>query len=156
MVVERLTGDRWADLRALRLAALADAPDAFWATLAEETDFDESRWRAFVAGVAWFVIRRDARVVGAAGGVRDADGEPELIGMWVAPEVRGCGYGARLVSVVCDWARGIGASTIGLWIVQGNGPARRLYERAGFRPTGERAALPSPRVGVEERMRLTL
>lgn len=156
MDVERLGDYQWADLRALRLAALAEAPDAFWATLADESGYDETRWRAFVAGVAWFVVRRDAEVVGAAGGVQTEDGEPELIGMWVAPGVRGRGYGAALVSAVSDWARGVGAPAIGLWIVQGNDPARNLYQRCGFRPTGERAPLPSPRVGVEERLRLTL
>ena len=156
MDVERLGGDQWADLRGLRLAALADAPEAFWATSAEESGFDESRWRMFVSGVAWFAVRRDADVVGAAGGVQTEGGEAELIGMWVAPGVRGRGYGADLVSAVCDWARGVGAAAIDLWIVQGNDPARSLYERCGFRPTGERAPLPSPRVGVEERMRLTL
>ncbi|HEY5845276.1 MAG TPA: hypothetical protein VIT42_00650 [Microlunatus sp.] len=45
MHVEQLGGEQWADLRALRLAALADEPAAFWATLAEEAAFDESRWR---------------------------------------------------------------------------------------------------------------
>lgn len=156
MQVEQLSGEQWADLRTLRLAALADEPEAFWATLAEEAAFDESRWRAFVTGVVWFVIRQDGRIVGGAGGVPTADGEPELIGMWVAPDARGRGFGAGLVAAVCDWARGIGASTVGLWIVQGNGPARALYERCGFRPTGERAVLPAPRVGVEQRLELTL
>jgi len=155
MKVERLRADQWADLRGLRLAALADAPEAFWATLADEAGYHESRWRTFVTGVAWFVVRRDAEIVGAAGGVRGEGAEPELIGMWVAPGVRGRGYGAALVDAVCDWARGNGATSIGLWIVQGNGPARTLYQRCGFQPTGERTPLPSPRVGVEERLRLT-
>lgn len=156
MHVEQLGGEQWADLRALRLAALADEPAAFWATLAEEAAFDESRWRAFVTDVIWFVIRQEGRVVGGAGGLPTAGSGPELIGMWVAPEVRGRGFGASLVAAVCDWARGIGAATVGLWIVEGNGRARSLYERCGFRPTGENAAPPAPRVGMEQRLRLTL
>ena len=79
-----------------------------------------------------------------------------MIGMWVAPEVRGRGFGTSLVAAVCDWARGIGASIVGLWIAEGHGRARSLYERCGFRPTGEHAALPAPRVGVEERLELIL
>ena len=133
----------------------ADEPAAFWATLAEEAEFDESRRRAFVTGVVWFVILQDGRIVGAAGGVPNAGGETELIGMWAAPEVRGRGFGASLVAAVCDWARGIGASTVGLWIVEGNGRARSLYEQCGFRSTGESAALPAPHVGVEQRLQLT-
>jgi hypothetical protein len=40
-----LTPDDWRTWRSIRLAALADAPDAFGSRLEDWTDADEGRWR---------------------------------------------------------------------------------------------------------------
>ena len=47
--VRRLTEADWTLARELRLRALADAPDAFAATLAQEEGFPETRWRGRLA-----------------------------------------------------------------------------------------------------------
>jgi len=44
-VVERITGDDWEHLRAVRLGALADSPSAFGSSLEREQQYDEERWR---------------------------------------------------------------------------------------------------------------
>jgi ribosomal protein S18 acetylase RimI-like enzyme len=43
-----------------------------------------------------------------------------------------------------------------LWVAEANEPARRLYERYGFTPTGDRQPLPSNPAVPEIRMRRPL
>ena len=56
-LVRRLRPDEWRDLRALRLRALEDAPDAFGATLAEEAAEPDLTWQER-AGAADRLVRR--------------------------------------------------------------------------------------------------
>jgi GNAT superfamily N-acetyltransferase len=51
--------------------------------------------------------------------------------------------GSALITAVAGWARARGALALHLWVTESNNPARRLYERSGFTPTGERQPLPS-------------
>ena len=44
-LVRQLTPDDWRTLREIRLAALADAPDAFMTTYADAVGLDEQQWR---------------------------------------------------------------------------------------------------------------
>lgn len=158
VVIDRLGPEQWSVLRDLRLASLADSPTAFWATHADEAAFDQQRWDGFVRAAAWFVATRDGQRVGIAGaltGPEEAD-EPELIGMWVAPQARGAGVGARLVDAVCEWATAQGAPAVSLWVLDGNDDARRVYARSGFTETGERMPLPRDPSQVELRMRKTV
>lgn len=52
----------------------------------------------------------------------------------VIPEARGQGLGRRLLQEAFDEARRRGHSTIGIMVIHGNEPARRLYESFGFKP----------------------
>jgi GNAT superfamily N-acetyltransferase len=61
--------------------------------------------------------------------------------MWVAPEARAAGAGAALVEAVAGWAGANGARTLRTAVTVGNDGAARLYERTGFRATGEREPL---------------
>ena len=68
--------------------------------------------------------------------------------MFVRPRARGRGVGEALIAAVLDWARARNATSVHLWVTETNKPARLLYERCGFSPTGERQPLPSnPNVG---------
>jgi RimJ/RimL family protein N-acetyltransferase len=138
MRVRRASGDDWERLRDLRLRALADAPDAFLTTLEEACARTDDEWRAWAESTVVFV---DDGFTGMAGGFVQADGTPMLIGMWVAPERRGSGLAEALAGAVVDWARGLGAPRIVLWVVIGNAPAERLYERVGFVRTGVEAEM---------------
>ena len=60
--------------------------------------------------------------------------------------------GAALVRAVLAWAAGNGATEVGLWVTRGNEPAIRLYERAGFTPTGAYQPLASDPCKDELRM----
>lgn len=136
----------WASWRALRLAALAEAPYAFGSRLADwqgEGDREE-RWRArlSIAGSHNLIALRDREPVGMASGLpTDVAGIAELVSMWVAPSARGCGVGDLLLGAVIAWARGAGAHEVMLSVADGNDAAAALYRRHGFRDTGEPAVM---------------
>lgn len=108
--------DDWRLWRELRLAALAEAPEAFGSTLAEWQDATETRWRErlSIPGAIDLVAYVDGEPAGMATGVpSDGHAAVELISMWVSPAARGRGVGDRLIGAVA------------------------LYERNGFVATGE-------------------
>jgi GNAT superfamily N-acetyltransferase len=93
----------------------------------------------------------DERPVGAIGGYTPPGAQAVLlIAMWARPDLRGRGVGDLLVREVLAWARENGWSQVRLRVADGNSPARRLFERHGFVPTGRRDALESnPEVYTE-------
>ena len=152
VVILRVTENDWRALRAVRLAALAEAPTAFGSTARREQDFDEDRWRAWARSAAMFVAVAGESAVGIAAGVAGKSGvERKLVAMWVSPRWRGRDVASRLMSAVIDWSGVEGAERVTLWVAQGNEPARRLYRRRGFRFTSGRKPLPSnPALFIDE------
>jgi len=153
VTVERLQPGDEARLRAVRLRALQDAPDAFETTFEESSARPAEHWRDAIARLATFVATSDGG--GDVGLVRGAphDQSPAagyLVSMWVAPEARGQGIGAALVAAVIDWARGRGFTRLVLDVAEGNERAWRLYRRMGFVPNGVVGALPPPRDHIRE------
>jgi GNAT superfamily N-acetyltransferase len=53
----------------------------------------------------------------------------------VAHAARGAGIGQRLLDAAIAWLRGRGMPRVVLWTAAPNEPARRLFERRGFRQT---------------------
>ena len=144
-VVRRLTADDWQALRAIRLRALADAPDAFGSTLEREASGPDDAWRDWAGRGDRTVVlaKRDGVAVGiASGGPAPAEERAAgLYAMWVEPEARGTGVAELLVDAVEAWARGAGYAEIGLGVTVGNDRATALYERLGYRDTGARMPL---------------
>ena len=60
-----------------------------------------------------------------------------LIGMFVDATQRGRGVGAALVESVTEWARTLAAPHLYLWATSTNRYAIALYERYGFKQTGQ-------------------
>lgn len=152
-----LTPDDWRTWRSLRLAALAEAPYAFGSRLADWQGAGdrEERWRTRLSSPGSYnvVAVLDGRPVGMASGVPGAeDGVAELISMWVSPAARGHGVGDVLVQPVTRWAQHLGARLLRLTVAQGNEPAAALYQRHGFRRTGELGDLMPDGVRREEVM----
>ncbi|HUZ85920.1 MAG TPA: GNAT family N-acetyltransferase [Candidatus Baltobacterales bacterium] len=131
-----MSPDDWEVFRAVRLAALKDAPYAFASTYEREIRAGEDDWRRRLAGRCQFVAEVDGEVAGTVGGIASDDGGAALISMWVAPSARGRGVGESLVHAVLDWARGEGHPAVCLWFAEGNVAAERLYLRCGFVRTG--------------------
>ena len=146
MEIRRVGLDQWEAVRALRLRALTEDPDAFGMTLDDATGQSEASWRDWVGSPerGFFAAVTDdgrfvAMVVGAP--VDDRPGAAGLFGMWVAPEARRAGVGMALIGCVEDWARTAGYQRIGLGVTTTNASAIRLYVRSGFVDIGERHPL---------------
>ena len=139
-------------VRAIRLAALADAPDAFSSTLAREEARTPGEWRGWIEQGAVFLYETAAGPRGIVAGMphRDDPARAYLIAMWVHPGARGSGVADALVRAVLAWAGGEGFARVVLDVRAGNEPARRLYERHGFRTTGH--ATPGRHGGIELEM----
>jgi GNAT superfamily N-acetyltransferase len=151
----------WRVLRDIRLAALCEAPHAFASTYAREAAFTEADWlRRTTSGATFLAYLPEAGAdpVGLAGGYlpEPAPEVAELVSMWVSPRARGRGAGEALIAAVVGWAATTQAVTVHLWVTESNKPARRLYERCGFVPTGERQPLPSSPDLEEVAMALSL
>ncbi len=136
VVLRVLSADEWQLFRDLRLAALEEAPYAFVTMLAEwqgERD-TERRWRQRLTDVPFNVIAcLDGTPCGMASGTEpNADGEIELISMWVAPRARGKGAGEALIDAVIRWARTQRVERVSLDVWEDNERAIALYERCGF------------------------
>jgi 5'-3' exonuclease/ribosomal protein S18 acetylase RimI-like enzyme len=136
--IRRVRSENWADLRDVRLAALADAPCAFASTLDQETGYDERRWREWIGRTVFFLAWHGGRPAGLVGGFGQEDGGWHVISMWVSPPARGAGLAGRLIAAVARHARAEGAPALTLWVTDGNDRARAFYRRAGFRSTGRR------------------
>lgn len=134
--IRRLRPAEWRTYRALRLAALVDAPHAFGSTLEGELARAEADWRHRLRRRVLFAAWVDGAPVGTAGYLREADGA-ELISMWVDPRHRGRGVGDDLVRAVVAWSERKRCDVLRLWVSEGNRPAERLYARHGFVRTGE-------------------
>ncbi len=85
---------------------------------------------------AYYVVETAGRVVGG-GGIAPIEGGSfgtcELRKMYLLPEARGLGAGARLLARCLATARGYGYRACYLETLTGMDAARRLYHRAGFR-----------------------
>jgi len=154
--VRRFCADEWREYRALRLAALADAPDAFSSTHADAAARPEDSWRERMAGMTddWdLALVAEAVTAAAEDAAIDAESEPAGLAwgriepkapetatvyqMWVAPAHRRLGAGRLLLDTVVAWAAERGASEVRLDVTIGNTAAWRMYESAGFRPCDE-------------------
>lgn len=135
-----ITADDWEAFREVRLRALADSPDAFGVTLAEAVSQPESVWRERASGPNPVVLAFSGDRPVAMGGLYAPEDSPDAYvwGMWVEPESRGRGVGARLLGVLLDLARARADDrTVRLHVTEGNDGARHLYESHGFVATGE-------------------
>lgn len=140
--------DDWPRLRELRLKALAQDPLAFGSTLAREAVFDEPLWQERVrnsssgsAQSTLVALAPGERWVGMIT-LHYVEGAWRVFGMWVDPVVRGRGVGGRLLDLGIAWAEDAhpGAG-VELSVNPRQTFAVRLYERRGFRFTGQEEPL---------------
>lgn len=141
-------------LRAIRLRALADAPDAFYTTLEQAEAFDEAQWIDQLDRLPTFVAEIEGGDIAMVRGKLDDNGtDAWLLSMWVAPEARGQGVGDRLVDTIIEWAISEGRERLLLEVTDKNAGAIRLYDRKGFKPTGRTGPFAEPRAHISEHER---
>lgn len=138
LTVRALSEAEWSEFKTVRLAALADAPEAFAATAEEEEAFDEDYWRARMRRSVRFVAERGEAplgVVSLGDGKAEDHSVGEIFGLWVRPEARGTGVATALVRAGARRARQDGRSFVAYWVGTDNGPGVAFASGMGFRPT---------------------
>jgi GNAT superfamily N-acetyltransferase len=88
--------------------------------------YDASRDRGWIAEI-------DGENAGAVMLANDGGGVARLRLLFVEPNARGLGIGARLVDEAIRFARGAGYRTITLWTHSVLTAARHIYQSAGFK-----------------------
>ena len=143
-------------LRAIRLEALRDSPEAFCTTLAQAEAWDDSRWTEQLKQLPTFVAAKASvsgleRDVGMVRIVRH-ETRPDtavLISMWVDAASRGDGVADALLDATIVWARDSGCARVLLSVAEDNVRARAFYVRRGFKPTGVVETMPPPRDTIQ-------
>jgi ribosomal protein S18 acetylase RimI-like enzyme len=131
----------------------ADEIAALWAVAnrARGAYFSEAsvgvvRERIGAAAAVGKIAEEDGRVVGVAilsparehgGRGEPVPGLAHLNTVAVNPEHWGMGIGRALVALIVEHARQVGYVELQLYVDGDNERARRLYERDGWKPTGE-------------------
>ncbi|MGB4136179.1 MAG: GNAT family N-acetyltransferase [Microbacterium sp.] len=146
--VRRIRADEWAEVKALRLRALADPvahlafldtaphaaaqPDVFWQQRAQNSAVGD--------GAAQFVAVADGGGwIGTATVLtsRDRPGAGLVVGVYIVDGHRGGGTIEALLDAAEAWSREQGHSALFLEVHVDNVRAQRAYERCGFVRTGE-------------------
>ncbi|NHA70059.1 GNAT family N-acetyltransferase [Phycicoccus flavus] len=141
ITVRTLGVEEWDQYRTMRLRALAESPEAFVATHADEEAEAEDFWRARMQRSTRLLAEREEEALGIASVGALGEDEPhiaQLFGLWVRPEARGSGVAAALVRSGARVAAEQGRSHLYYWVGTDNGRAVAFASSFGFRPTGNR------------------
>ncbi|MDO5605231.1 MAG: GNAT family N-acetyltransferase [Paracoccus sp. (in: a-proteobacteria)] len=137
----RLTPERAAQWRDIRLEALREAPEAFGSGLDEWEDRPLEDFAARLAGCEMWAAGpapgRPMAVASWEAGISPA--EPDLgwvMSVYVTPKARGRGLGDAIFARLVERAGRAGMTRLGLHVGQKNAAAQALYRRAGFIATG--------------------
>ncbi|MEU4561816.1 GNAT family N-acetyltransferase [Actinoplanes sp. NPDC023936] len=146
-----LAPDEWRRLRAARLAALADAPDALLPAQPPESTWSEQRWRSSWRDALWVVAESGTETVGLARLSWTGTGA-YVESVWTRRDHRQRGVASALVRrLIAEHPADRGE--IFVWVVQPNDAAMRLYASLGFETTKVTQWL-SALNRVEEQLRL--
>ncbi len=163
-IVRPFQSEEWRLYRDLRLAALADSPNAFASLLALEQPRTGMEWQKQLADAVRspsdlpLVAELDEEPCGFVW-VRVEPPEQNtarLYQTWVSPQNRRAGVGRLLLETAVTWARDMGVRQVTLAVTCGDTPAYRLYSRAGFIAIGETELLRDGSDFLCQDMRLAL
>ena len=152
VTIRAVRANEWRRWRETRLRMLRDDADFFATRYDDMVREPDQTWRDWAAEAAagedktLFVAEAGDAWLGVVGAfVRVNSLEVQLISMWVDPEARGRGVAGDLIRAVAAWTLGRGSARVVLFVQEANRPARSLYERAGFKLTGDRTPVAAGR-----------
>lgn len=146
--IRRIRKGEWQELRALRLRALDREPEAFCATLHEESRLTQAIWEERCRMGA--ESERTATLVVAMNGLRgmtvvklEGEARAEIYAVYLDAELRGRGLALAMLELAVEFASGLP-----LWLEVNSSllAAEALYARAGFRLDGSERKFPDGRV----------
>jgi RimJ/RimL family protein N-acetyltransferase len=142
-------------LKALRLEALRDCPEAFGSDYEENLKQPDSFWEERLGKAARHkdqtIVLADAggELAGMVGVVRNSGAKCRhaagIWGVFVRPKYRGRKLPARMIEAVMRWCRERGIRIVRLTVNSENQVAIRCYEKCGFAVSGR--SLEEIRVG---------
>lgn len=149
MITWRLDAARAEEWRAIRLAALRDAPEAFGATLDDWQDRPLDDFAARLRVVPTFAagerLGEPLAVAAWQAGLDARDARRGwLLSVYARPEARGRGFSETAIRAAIADATAQGMTSIGLNVRDRAAHAQALYRRLGFRPTDRHEASNSP------------
>jgi len=149
---ETRQGSGLRDARILQRAicdSVSTSPEAFLKTADDVNEFSLDHWEKEIQSSTWAVIERGQELVGIAVArwphrEMDQDIDPKtsrfIESVWIDPGLRGRRMGERLMrflfEVECEKCPDV--MQLLLWVFDKNHRAIRLYERMGFKDTGQR------------------
>lgn len=129
-----LVAELFASSRGVAFARLGWAPDMLAAFLDQQFRAQERHYRAVYPAAEWLVVEAREVPVGRLA-VERRDAGLHLIDIALLPDQRGTGVGSAILADLIEEAEAL-SLPVSLHVEQAN-PARRLYERLGFRPAEE-------------------
>jgi GNAT superfamily N-acetyltransferase len=144
VTIRRIQPGDAAVLREVRLRMLVVDPSSFAATHADEAARVEAHWAERARLLAdgdesmQLLAFDESGPVGSVVVVRDGDDPARfhIDSLWVEPERRGTGLGARLLSEAEAWIAAAGGREAEASVTNAAPVAARLYARAGYEPDG--------------------
>lgn len=134
--------DQWQLYKAVRCAALADAPYAFSGTLENAQQQSDAEWAAITyqratkpKNVIFFTFEGESACGMSACGVDEAN-EAEMFAVWVASTHRRKGVGVALIDFANQWAKEQGAKLLKVGVFADNTGAVKFYLANGFQDIG--------------------
>ena len=128
-----------------RLEALKDSPSAFLSTYDEEVGRGNQHFKNTLSHLGneklIFGVVHDQKILGTIGIYKEEKSKlshrAEIWGMYISPEIRGQGYGRKLLDVAISFAKTeMKVHGIGLSAESNNQTAIKLYESCGFKRWG--------------------
>lgn len=113
------------------------------------------RWQMAFSGQPGSFVLTEGGIIAGHSNARPA-ADPKMSGwgevqtLYVLPEYWRRGFGTALLDHSVRWLKGQGFDRIYLWALEGNIPARRLYERYGFSASGDTIQCPIGNVQVTD------